>query len=320
MRKDTGRLLRFLGFELNAARREIREGRFQRSMAVVTAFAAIVSGYEAYSQHVRRDFAKWPMWTPVGVAAPVVFAAAAAFISKQAARVLLPFTAAVSLIDGIAGFIFHLRGIRRMPGGFKIGQYNVVMGPPVFAPLLMCSVGLLGIFAGFLRRERLEDFRLSQNSLGTGMRAIAAGLTGGQKVSPAGTGLADGRFQQYMALSAAFLALLSGGEVYFEHMRGSFNQRWMWTPVWVSPLALAGAVGAVISRSFAAVILPVVSFLAFLDGMIGFFLHLRGIKRMPGGFRNFRFNVTMGPPLFAPLLFAAVGLLGFIASLLRRRV
>jgi hypothetical protein len=56
----------------------------------------------------------------------------------------------------------------------------------------------------------------------------------------------------------------------------------------------------------------------FLDGLLGFLLHLQGIQRMPGGFRNLQFNFTMGPPLFAPLLFSSVGLLGFLAALLRR--
>jgi hypothetical protein len=40
-----------------------------------------------------------------------------------------------------------------MPGGFSVGQYNVVMGPPIFAPLLLCSVGLLGFVASLLRRR-----------------------------------------------------------------------------------------------------------------------------------------------------------------------
>ena len=43
-----------------------------------------------------------------------------------------------------------------------------------------------------------------------------------------------------------------------------------------------------------------------------------GIRRTPGHFSNLRFNITLGPPLFAPLLFSAVGLLGLIAMLLRR--
>jgi hypothetical protein len=39
---------------------------------------------------------------------------------------------------------------------------------------------------------------------------------------------------------------------------------------------------------------------------------------MPGRFSNFEFKLMLGPPLFAPLLFCAVGLLGLIAALLRR--
>ena len=45
--------------------------------------------------------------------------------------------------------------------------------------------------------------------------------------------------------------------------------------------------------------------------------HLRGLHRMPGGWANLSFNAIAGPPMFAPLLFTAVGLLGFISSLLR---
>jgi hypothetical protein len=115
------------------------------------------------------------------------------------------------------------------------------------------------------------------------------------------------------------LAVLAGGEAYLEHWRGSYNQRFMWTPVWVMPVMVAAAVGAALSEGVARTVLPSTSIVAFADGMLGFFLHLRGIRRMPGGLHNLDFNVTMGPPLFAPLLFSAVGLLGFLAVLLRRR-
>jgi hypothetical protein len=81
---------------------------------------------------------------------------------------------------------------------------------------------------------------------------------------------------------------------------------------------VAAAVGAARSEQVARGILPWASVVTLLDGALGFFLHLRGIHRMPGGFTNFRFNVTTGPPLFAPLLFSAVGLLGLIAALLPR--
>ena len=111
---------------------------------------------------------------------------------------------------------------------------------------------------------------------------------------------------------------LSGGEAYYEHLRGSYNQRWMWTPVWVTPPMLAAAVAAFSSARAARVALPIASTVNLLEGLLGFYLHLRGIRRMSGHVRNLRFNITMGPPLFAPLLFSAVGTLGLVATFLRR--
>lgn len=130
--------------------------------------------------------------------------------------------------------------------------------------------------------------------------------------------MGEGRFQRGLALAAAFFAILSGGEAYFEHMRGSFNQRLMWTPVWLTPPMVAAAAGAFYSERIARTLLPLVSAVTLLDGMLGFYLHLRGIHRMPGRFHNWLFNITIGPPLFAPLLFCAVGLLGLLAAFLRR--
>jgi len=64
--------------------------------------------------------------------------------------------------------------------------------------------------------------------------------------------------------------------------------------------------------------LPAISGLAMLNGGVGFFYHVRGIARRPAGFKKPVYNVIYGPPLFAPLLFAACGFLGLLASLLRR--
>jgi len=313
--------------EVELARREIREGRFQRSMTVLTVFAAIVSGFEAYMQHLRGAFNHWLMWTPVALTVPTAVVAGVALFNPWVARSVLPAIAAVSLIDGMIGFIFHIRGIRRLPGGFKLGQYNIVMGPPIFAPLLLCTVGILGLVASFLRREQLgEHVKIwksspwswqppadrsgkrdrGQEGLETRLRDIKADI-------------GRGEFQRGMAVVSAFLTALSGGEVYFEHLRGSFNQRLMWIPVWVTPPMVATALAAGRSRLIAHVVLPISSAITFLVGGLGFLLHLRGIKRMPGGISNLRFDITLGPPLFAPLLFTAAGLLGIIATLLQRR-
>ncbi len=224
-----------------------------------------------------------------------------------------------------------------MPGGWKMGQYNIVMGPPILAPLLLSSVGVMGLLASMLRREELplasgdkkKEPRLSKADSRQGnrddvqaanQRRRGAARPRPNEIKEVESDVAHGRFQQGMALTSAFLALLSGGEAYFEHMRGSYNQRAMWTPVWVTPPMLAAGIGAARSPRIARRVLPITSLVTFLDGLLGFGLHLRGIQRMPGNVSNLRFNITLGPPLFAPLLFCAVGLLGLIASLLRRSV
>jgi hypothetical protein len=312
-------LLGSLRRELAFAHLEIAHGRFQRSMALITGFSAVVSGVEAYTQHQRGAFSHWLMWTPVWLTPPTAAASGAAFFNEGAAHKLLPAISLVSLADGVIGFIFHLRGIERMPGGFKLGQYNIVMGPPVFAPLLTCTVGVMGIFSSLLRREKAAP-------PGSGYTDMLADLASKLETRIEHRSLAEkiesrieqGRFQRGMAVTAAFFAVLTGGEAYFEHMRGSYNQRVMWTPVWVTLLMAASGIGAAASDRVAHAVLPIASLLTFADGLLGFLLHLRGIRRMPGGFANLRFNITMGPPLFAPLLLTSVGLMGLIASLFRR--
>jgi hypothetical protein len=319
--------------ELQLARSEIRQGRFERSMALMAAFAAIVSGWEAYAQHLRGAFSHWLMWTPVGLTPPTVAVALAALFNERIARRVLPAVALISVADGVIGFVFHLRGISRMPGGWRVGQYNIVMGPPVFAPLLTCTVGVISLLAALLRREDLPrptwDERLRSllgefllnllppTSLSLERRARRRGVRVESR-SGFAANVARGRFQRTMALVSAIFAVLAGGEAYFEHLRGSFNQRVMWTPVWVTPPMVAAAVGAIFSQRVAEHVLPITSTVTFLDGLLGFGLHVQGIQRMPGGLRNLQFNFTMGPPLFAPLLMSSVGLLGFIASLVRR--
>jgi hypothetical protein len=314
------RHLRFdAGREIALAEREIREGRFQRSMALIAVFSAIVSGFEAYVQHQRGAFNHWLMWTPVWLTPPTALVSAIALVSERVARRVLPVIALVSLADGVIGFWYHLRGIGKLPGGWKLGQYNIVMGPPIFAPLLTCMVGLLAGLAGLLRRERFDLPAPDVVRARDAIRRLVQREDPPSALDQFAAAVAHGRFQRRLALTSAFFAILAGGEAYFEHLRGSFNQRVMWTPVWVTPFMVLAAVGAAASERLARLVLPVVSLVTLLDGMLGFLLHLRGIRQMPGGFANLRFNITMGPPLFAPLLFSSVGLLGFIAALLRRK-
>ena len=128
----------------------------------------------------------------------------------------------------------------------------------------------------------------------------------------------SGRAQRTLAAATAFSALPLGLEIYFEHFRGSFGDKWMWTPVLLSPpLTLAGLAG-VRSERAARTVLPVLSALYCLDGMIGVVTHIRGVARKPGGFKEPLYNMVMGPPLLAPGSLTLVGGMGLAAAALGR--
>ena len=57
--------------------------------------------------------------------------------------------------------------------------------------------------------------------------------------------LRRGRVQRALAGATAFSALAMGVEIYFEHFRGSFGDKWMWTPVALSPLLAPGSLALI---------------------------------------------------------------------------
>jgi hypothetical protein len=127
-----------------------------------------------------------------------------------------------------------------------------------------------------------------------------------------------GRAQKTLAAATAFSALPLGIEIYFEHFRGSFGDKWMWTPVWLSPALTAAGIAGVRSARAARTWLPLLSGLYFLDGAIGVITHVRGVARKPGGFSEPLFNIVMGPPLLAPGSLSLVGGMGLAAAALER--
>jgi len=127
-----------------------------------------------------------------------------------------------------------------------------------------------------------------------------------------------GRVQRTLAAMVAGAALPLGFEVWLEHYRGSFADKWMWTPIVLTPpLAVAGVAG-VLSERAARTVLPLVSGLYAVNGMIGVVTHVRGVYRKPGGLREPLYNLVMGPPVLAPGSLVLVGALGLAAPLLPR--
>jgi hypothetical protein len=130
--------------------------------------------------------------------------------------------------------------------------------------------------------------------------------------------LRRGRVQRALAAATAASALPLGLEIYFEHFRGSFGDKWMWTPVGLSPLLSAAGLAAVRSERAARTALPVVSALYCLDGLIGVYTHVQGVRKRPGGFHEPLYNIVMGPPLLAPGSLALVGGMGLASAVARR--
>jgi hypothetical protein len=130
--------------------------------------------------------------------------------------------------------------------------------------------------------------------------------------------LRAGRMQKTLGLAAAAAAPPLAFEIYLEHAKGSFSDRWMWTPIVLTPPLTAAGVAAAFSPRVARTALPAVSALFVLDGVAGLVTHVRGVHRRPGGFREAAYNLVMGPPLLAPGALLAVGALGLLAPLMER--
>ena len=125
-----------------------------------------------------------------------------------------------------------------------------------------------------------------------------------------------GRFERTLSALTAVGAAVTAGEIYFSHdgcqlrqqddvvadRRGAHRhpgrRRWLLLP------------------TGGRTVLPVASAAIVINGLQGFYLHMRGIKQRPGGFT--KYNMESGPPAFAPLLASLVGGMGLLAALLRR--
>jgi hypothetical protein len=140
-------------YMIDRAVADVAHGRFERSLSGLTAFAAAVTTSEIYIEHYKASFGNKMMWSPIIVTPPLVVAGIAGVFSTKWAKTALPITAAVYTINGLVGEYFHIRGVARKPGGFKLASYNLPMGPPISAPGLMSIVGGMGLLAAVLRRE-----------------------------------------------------------------------------------------------------------------------------------------------------------------------
>ncbi len=134
--------------------RNIETGRFERSLSGLTAAGSLVTAAEIYFEHDKASFGNPWMWAPVVLGPVGAIAGVAGVFSKRAAKTLLPIAAATIVANGLQGTYLHARGVAQKPGGWRNLMYNLEMGPPLLAPLLVTVVGGMGLLAAILRREK----------------------------------------------------------------------------------------------------------------------------------------------------------------------
>jgi hypothetical protein len=127
-----------------------------------------------------------------------------------------------------------------------------------------------------------------------------------------------GRMQKLLAASTALSVPPLAFEIYLEHYKGSFGDKWMWTPIVLTPPLTAAGIAGVYSEKAARTWLPALAALYALDGAIGVVTHLRGVQKRPGGFGEPTYNLVMGPPLLAPGSLCLVGAMGIVAAIVKR--
>ncbi len=134
--------------------RNVETGHFERSLAALTAVGSLVTAAEIFFEHDSASFGNKMMYIPVALGPVGAAAGVAGFFSKRLAKTALPLASAIIVGNGIQGTYLHGRGIAQKPGGWSNFRYNMEMGPPLMAPLLVTMVGGMGLLAALLRREQ----------------------------------------------------------------------------------------------------------------------------------------------------------------------
>jgi hypothetical protein len=132
----------------------IETGHFERGLSALTAAGALVTAAEIFLEHDSASFGNKMMWVPVALGPVGAVAGVAGFFSRRMAKTALPVASAAILLNGLQGTYLHARGIAQKPGGWSNPRYNMEMGPPLLAPLLVTVVGGMGLLAAILRREQ----------------------------------------------------------------------------------------------------------------------------------------------------------------------
>jgi hypothetical protein len=134
---------------------------------------------------------------------------------------------------------------------------NIVMGPPIFAPLLFGVSAYLGLIASFLQAEEKPEIGPSPGQL----QSLGA-LFSRWKPFLWTEELREGRFQKHLAFATILSAFFCGFEALYSHYKNNFKYKAQWSPVIIAPALMTAAAVSIKSPKTARTWLPVMSVLA----------------------------------------------------------
>lgn len=248
--------------------------------AVATLAAGVVS--DSTAEHYRAGFHHRVMFVAPAVSLAALVAAATAITAPNGLRFMRRAVFAASVATGVVGCGFHVLNVSRRAGGWN--SSNLFYGAPMAAPLAITMAGLLGLAAC-----RLDNGSASPSKMSRPLGILSAlGLLG------------------------------TSSEAAALHFRGAFQNPFMYAPVALPPLAAVTLATASLTdspkaRTGADRLLCLTGWL----GMIGMGFHAWGVHRRMGGWRNWRQNLLVGPPLPAPPAFSGLALAGLASLQLR---
>jgi len=258
----------------------------------------VIMGLETYLAHVLNGTLRWNEWIPV-IGGPLMGAAlllslALARRKPDVARWLAALSLTSSAVIGILGTYFHfVRATRPFAApGERVTLALLVWGAPLLAPLTFVLVAVLGLIA--LSRDADSPGALGQ---------------------PLFHQLPVSKDHAYflLASSGALIATVSS---IFDHLRGGFENPWLWVPTLTGIFATVVAfMLGVLTRPNRADLTTYSAAMGILliVGPLGVVLHMLFDLGVGGAIVIERF--LRGAPVLAPMVFANMGLLGLLALL-----
>lgn len=116
----------------------------------LTAVALLGAVLQAGLLHYRGAFNNFAMYLPVTVPVLAILLLFHALLTPRPEPTALGLSLWLTLLTGFGGLGMHLRGFDRQMGGLYLPLFNVLQGPPVWAPAAFSGFAVVGLIATYL--------------------------------------------------------------------------------------------------------------------------------------------------------------------------